>query len=429
MRDRIFILFLLLLLTGLISFPLLFPRGIPTPSPPPRPGPIEPSPPTTGADKRDRDEGRVTADLRFDPRPDPGGGIGPNSDPEAGRSAEANREGITRLKEGRTEEAITLFLKARLGDPDNAAVRHNLAEARALLAWKRLKEGREAEAEREALAAATLDADAPSAHKVLGEIHYRRNDLAAALSSWESALRLAPEDAELPLLISKVRKEAQVEGGFDRRETPHFTVSFEGREDREAARLALEFLESAHRDVGRALQFFPTESFAVILYPRETFRDVTAAPTWMEGLFDGKIRLPSGNSSNRPEEFRKVLYHEYMHAAIHRMAGGKSVPAWVHEGLAQYAETLAGRRWGERGRRSPIPLETLHEPFARMDAVAAAAAYEESRLAAAELISVYGLSRVRELLERIGAGLAFEAAFEQAFLISYDSFERRRERS
>ena len=140
----------------------------------------------------------------------------------------------------------------------------------------------------------------------------------------------------------------------------------------------MDTLEEAYGEVGRAILFYPTEEILVFLYTDQQFFDVTRAPAWAGGLFDGKIRIPTKGSETQINRLRVILFHEYVHAAIHQMTrqGGQqaAVPTWLHEGVAQYFES-SGRRGGrpvedsmkawikQGGITGIIPLSQLHGSF------------------------------------------------------------------
>ena len=84
---------------------------------------------------------------------------------------------------------------------------------------------------------------------------------------------------------------------------------------------------------GAALSHYPTAPIAVVLYTNEQFRDITRAPPWAGGAFDGIIRIPMRGALADAAEFDRVLAHEYTHALVYDLARS-GVPTWLHEGLA-----------------------------------------------------------------------------------------------
>jgi hypothetical protein len=115
-----------------------------------------------------------------------------------------------------------------------------------------------------------------------------------------------------------------------------------------------------------------------MLYTEQQFRDVTQAPTWAGGIYDGRIRVPGAGAAQSPQLFERVLVHELAHAMIATIAP-RGIPAWLHEGLAQHFEgddaAAARRRVQKLG---VIPLSYLEGSFSRLTAAQAGVAYDES---------------------------------------------------
>jgi hypothetical protein len=126
----------------------------------------------------------------------------------------------------------------------------------------------------------------------------------------------------------------------------------------------------------------------VILYTEQQFRDITRAPAWSSGLYDGRIRIPVAGAARTPSLFDVVLAHELTHAMIASIAP-KGVPTWLHEGLAQHfsgADPEAARqRLAKTG--TFIAFEDLEQSFAGFSGVDAVTAYDES------LVAVHGLAQ------------------------------------
>jgi hypothetical protein len=117
-----------------------------------------------------------------------------------------------------------------------------------------------------------------------------------------------------------------------------------------------------------------------MLYTEQQFRDVTMAPTWAGGVYDGRIRVPAAGAAQNPKLFERVLVHELAHAMIATIAP-RGVPAWLHEGLAQHFEgddVAAARRTIDQ--TGVIPLRYLEEGFSRLTGAQARVAYDQSLL-------------------------------------------------
>jgi hypothetical protein len=108
------------------------------------------------------------------------------------------------------------------------------------------------------------------------------------------------------------------------------------------ARRAVEYLESAHSRVGSGLRVRPTSTITVVLYTLQ-FHDITRAPAWAGGIYDGQIRVAVKGALSHPEDLERVLVHEFVHALVGQV-GGRNVPFWLNEGLATALEP-GGTEW------------------------------------------------------------------------------------
>ena len=125
----------------------------------------------------------------------------------------------------------------------------------------------------------------------------------------------------------------------------HFTVSFEGPEDAALAAEALAALDRAYWRICDVLSAYPPASVPVVLYSGEQFRDITRAPPWAAGAYDGIIRVPVRGALENPAELNRVLAHEFVHALVRSIAP-RAVPTWLNEGLATALES-GGVEWAE----------------------------------------------------------------------------------
>jgi hypothetical protein len=244
---------------------------------------------------------------------------------------------------------------------------------------------------------------------------------------------LDPSAARLRERLERVRKEHRTEKDFSRDVTGHFLTKYEGREKIEAGRIILRILEDAYAEVGRALSFYPDREIQVILYSGEQFREVTDAPGWSAGIYDGKIRIPVGGIEQETPGLRRILYHEYTHAVVRTLT--PRCPTWLNEGLAQYFEGRevdsrqrgALRRTAREGR---LPsLSSLEGSFTGLGADRAAHTYLVSLSAVRYMIDSFGLYRVRYVLDELAAGADSGKALAAGLALSSEEFERGWRRS
>jgi hypothetical protein len=286
-------------------------------------------------------------------------------------------------------------------------------------------QGRASEAKTNLQRALELNPRFTPASLLLGEIIYREGDLDRAIKTYEAALTLAPGNADLTSRLQSWHREADVHSTFIERRQDRFRVMFEGRTDAPLATRATDMLNAAFWRIGRELRAYPSNEIQVMLYTEKQFRDITRAPEWSDGLYDGRIRVPVAGAARAPALFENVLAHELTHAMVASLAP-RGVPAWLHEGLAQHFEGsdvhAAQRRLRAHGRR--IPLEQLDGGFTGLTTAGALVAYDESLVAVSAIIErgtiswsqvLYALAdsdRPRETLRGFGVDYAaLEASF------------------
>jgi hypothetical protein len=168
---------------------------------------------------------------------------------------------------------------------------------------------------------------------------------------------------------------------------------------------------------------YPQEPIAVILYTQQQFQDVTRAPAWAAGAFDGKIRIPIRGALSQPDELARVLSHELAHAMLHTIAP-RRVPFWLNEGLAVALEPH-GMTWAraELARSADrVPFRRLADSFRGLSPEEARLAYAQSALIARRLLDEAGGPTMVALLRDLAAGQSFEAAYERRLALSYESF-------
>ena len=185
---------------------------------------------------------------------------------------------------------------------------------------------------------------------------------------------------------------------------------FDGPAQQKLAAHAAATMSASFNRTTAALGTTPSAPIRVVFYTTEQFHDITGAPEWAGGGFDGQIRLPLAGAAQNLAEFDRVLTHQLTHAIIHGIAA-RNVPAWLHEGLAMRFETA-----GARKARTPattrvfIPLAALRQGFARLNAAQAIVAYGESAFAAGVLVERIGPEGLGALLQDLDGGQTIDQA-------------------
>lgn len=259
------------------------------------------------------------------------------------------------------------------------------------------------------------------ARKYLAFAHYKMDALEESLANAEAGLALLA-DNELKSLHGKILREKKVMKYYGDKQKVNFRFQFSKEEHNDIKDKVHFILKDAYREIGKKMKFYPEKPVTVILYNEKGFFDVTRAPGWAGGLYDGKIRLPiQGGVDGQEEVLERVLHHEYVHALVHAIT--PRCPHWLNEGLAVYftEDEAELREFGDEMGQI-IPLRLLENGFPGGDERIVLAAYLESYTAVAYLIDKYGLFRVKELLETLGRGESLSSAFHSVFYTSYKRF-------
>ncbi len=259
-----------------------------------------------------------------------------------------------------------------------------------------------------------------------GWAHYQLNQTDAAITAFETAQRLGPNE-RVARLLGKAKRDRDAEGDFREGGSYHFVLRYHGGASHQLAREMMQTLEEQFRSLSAELRYTPPEPIAVILYTREAFRDVTRAPGWAGALNDGRIRVPVQGVETVSPELARILKHELTHSFIFQKTAGRC-PTWLNEGIAQWME---GRRTGvDAGplvasfeREKGKVLRYLPGSWTNLTASQARFAYAWS-LAVVEAIEAQsGLAAVDRLLDAQRTEASGEAPLRQALRTGFSGLD------
>jgi tetratricopeptide (TPR) repeat protein len=332
-------------------------------------------------------------------------------------AVELNDTGWKMLERGDSARAAKLFADALALEPDDPVLLFGAGTAAHL-------NGRPKDATAHLRRALEYNPKLTPASLLFGEIAYAEGDVALAITTYEKALTYAPADPHLTKRLAAWRTDADVHRDFEERRFDRFRVMFQGHADASLAAQATEMLNAAFWQIGAKLGAYPSETVVVMLYTERQFRDITQAPEWAGGVYDGRIRVPAAGATRSLQSFERVLIHELAHAMIAN-AAPRGVPAWLHEGLAQHFEgddpQAARGRLRAAGRDRIIPLKSLEGSFSRLGAVQAQVAYDES-LVAVDVIMQRPAFNWSSLFRALAEHDRTEQIFD-SFALSYSDLE------
>ncbi|MBI5971320.1 MAG: hypothetical protein HY884_09230 [Deltaproteobacteria bacterium] len=278
----------------------------------------------------------------------------------------------------------------------------------------------------------------PYAKLLLGDIYYRLGvesyqygKVDDARAYFEKSFDMNPVDANVRDALEQLKAEHKVESKMNQTDGSHFTVKYEGGENAVTGHVISILLEEAYFKVGTDLGLYPDDRIEAVLMMKETFWNVTGSPSWAGALYDGRIKLPAGGITEKTHLLEQVLFHEYTHAVVHRLSGGKA-PVWLNEGLAQMEEGKDDGRYRDDLRgfaeknydKHDMALRPYERSFMGLNSNQAEQAYLFSLSATQHLMREYGAFSAGKILANLKAGKNIEQAFQESIYISYADFQR-----
>ncbi len=318
------------------------------------------------------------------------------------RWAEKNRAAIRALDSGELENAVALFEECVAAEPGEKVFAKNLAEALARLSTRDIEKG---------------DKDAQS----------------RAVEHLERARKLAPERDDIVKRLEQLQRLSHSEKGLWTDTSEHFELSYDGeRSDILWGSWQITaVLESAYQDLGERFGRWPVEAgrarIRVVLYRREGFHDATGIGHWAGGLYDGTVRVPLEDLGRDKSDLERVLRHEITHAFVAN-SGGRDVPGWLNEGLAQWLEQreldrhqaqISGARAQLAGKEF-LPLSDLKKSLASLSETRIPIAYLQSLLFVDAIEQAHGERVLYEMVDGCKQGASCESTFLKRTRVSLD---------
>ena len=305
------------------------------------------------------------------------------------RAIAANNLGVELMEEGRLDEAIDELERALELLPEEPSFAANLAEGLV----------RRALATREASPGAVEE----------------------ALADLERAYALDPAREDLLPLIERWSRDLELGREFTTYTSQHFELAFDGDrlEILQDAQSAIDVLEEAYGEFWLLFQHDLVaargERLGVSFYEPEQFRQVTGLGHWAGGAFDGVLRLPIEDFEAERGRWTRTLRHELAHAFLADL-GGRDLPGWLNEGLAQWLEGDPGAdlAYARRvvGPGDAIDLELLSRPLSSLPEQTVPLAYAQSLLFTNYLFENYGEATLGAMVRASGEGQRVAEGFE-----------------
>src|SRR5438034_6923740 len=240
-----------------------------------------------------------------------GGPAGQSSSPLASRvlagGGTVSKEALVRLREnlnadpsdtrakGELVYALNSVAVLEIAQGDLKSAQRDLEEALRLdkanpmlssnLAVILLRLGNYRAAEELLLTSMKSDKKNQSTYYLLGEAYYQQEKLSQAINQWVAGLALGPS-RQISDRLEKARREAGTHNELAVLQSPHFILRYKAS-DRQLGQEILDTLEDLYNHLSRDLTSVAPATVAVILYPDQTYFDITQARSWTGALFAG----------------------------------------------------------------------------------------------------------------------------------------------
>ena len=272
------------------------------------------------------------------------------------------------------------------------------------------------------------DRNLAEAHVLIGDIAYDNQNLRQARAAWTKAKKLKPDLQAIENRIAKLNTEFAVEKNFDREAKGYFDIRYQSGIKSSTAIQFQQWLSKARRDVGNDFKYWPRHKIVVLVYTPEAFKRIRSGPDWVAGIYDGKIRVPLPNTGSGEEGIKPTLVHEYAHAVVHDLSGGRC-PVWMNEGLAEFQEAKVRQPVLDRLRtavrlKQLIPIDQLNDAFQSSDFAVASLAYQEAYSIVRYVAQSHGFFRFGRILKLVASGVSVDVAIEKELRLTTAQLER-----
>jgi tetratricopeptide (TPR) repeat protein len=274
---------------------------------------------------------------------------------------------------------------------------------------------------------------------VAGMLRFREQRYADAVALFEAT----GNDATVVDDYQLARNALEVTKDHARAEGEHFVVSHPKGKDEVLVPYVLEALEAQRAALAKDLGEVPGDKVVVEFLdsPRQLARmsTLTEQEIKTSGTIAlckyGKLMVVSPKALVKGYEWLDTAAHEYVHWVLLRRAGD-TVPIWLHEGIAKWAET----RWRGRGgeslspysaallkdalrRDALVPFAQMHPSMAKLPSQEIAAlAFAEVMVAVEYLVAKGGPAALPRVVDAAARGGRPEQAVAEAAGVPFEQF-------
>lgn len=326
-----------------------------------------------------------------------------------------NNRGVEELGAGNVPAAVVALREAMALEPDNRTVARNLSIALARRAGELPGESPDAEALlQESLSLWPLN---PEGLDVMSTHQYRAGRYGEALRYAEALQEAMPDRPDIDRYVMHLRERIASERGMSYEKGDRFRLLYSDKKKLQYEGELLSVLQTQLDSITAALGLFPESTIDVLLLTDDLGTRAAPFDPFLEGLYDGQVRLYLGEGIGDRGKLVRTVRHEMVHAVLHQAADG--LPGWVQEGLAQVVgeepdgeriSILRGSLARAMEKGYVVDLHTMEPSFIGLDNEARSRAYAASLLFFHYLSGRYGDGFAARFAAEVASGSTPEEA-------------------
>lgn len=199
-----------------------------------------------------------------------------------------------------------------------------------------------------------------------------------------------------------------------------FTLTCPNTTTQRTVSVLCQLVERIYHEVGEMFQCYPHYPIPVSIedtsLPSYSALNSTL-PAWAAARYNGGIQLIYRPGNTGFGILSTLICHEWVHLTVDLLAKGQC-PRWLDEGLAQtIARPLMNFEHeyllNARRNQKLLTMDVLRSPFHQLDSEQRRLAYLQSSAIVEYLIKQFGISLIRELLNRIGKRKSSDIAIQE----------------
>lgn len=344
--------------------------------------------------------------------------------PVPGPGQELNAKGIEELNAGHLAEAVNALRGASRLEPENQVIKRNLSIALSRRANEQIDDEKAAmDLLNESL---QIWPKNPEGLDGLTTLYFKARKYENALKYALVLKEIMPERTDLADFVDHLEERIANERGMSAETGDNFRLLYSDEKRLEYGGELLSILQTQLDSLTVSLGIFPDKAIDVLLLTDDLGSRADPLDPFLEGLYDGQIRLFLGDGIEDKEKMINTVRHEMVHALLHQVAG--DLPGWIQEGLAQkagedpaesYLNELKNYLAFSIKEGEKIDISKLDTSFIMMNEQDRSKAYAASLLFMDYLTRAYGDSFISRFVAELASGKSPDSSLETVTGLSF----------